>query len=145
MEENTQDNSQDVTENNEELIKCELVRVVDGDTLVITLPTGEETKARLIGVNTPESVHADESKNTVEGDIASAYTKSILSGYKYLYIELDIGTHDKYGRLLCYVYLDEFKNTMLNKLLISEGYAEPMTIEPNTKYAAEFEALQRLK
>lgn len=32
-------------------------RVVDGDTIVVDFPTGEQERVRLIGVNTPETVH----------------------------------------------------------------------------------------
>ena len=37
-----------------------VTRVVDGDTIVVAI-AGEENKVRLIGVDTPESVHPDES------------------------------------------------------------------------------------
>src|SRR2546428_4251990 len=58
-------------------------RVVDGDTLV--LGTGE--RVRLIGVNTPETVHP---KKTVEafGKEASAFTKRMVEG-KLVRLEFD--------------------------------------------------------
>ena len=45
--------------------KCEVVRVVDGDTIVVKY-NGKDEKVRLIGIDTPESVHPNESKNTVK-------------------------------------------------------------------------------
>lgn len=41
-------------------------RVVDGDTLKVDL-NGSQERVRLIGVNAPESVHPDKTKNTQEG------------------------------------------------------------------------------
>lgn len=122
------------------LTKVELQYVVDGDTVSVKL-NGDEAYIRLIGINTPESVHLDESRNTEEGREASAYTKELLSGYSSLYLEFDKGEYDDYGRILAYVWLDadtsDFNN-MLNVRLLRDGVAELMTIEPNTRYAAVF-------
>lgn len=117
----------------------EVVRVVDGDTIIVNID-GTETKIRLIGVDTPESVSTDEEKNTEEGKQASEYTTEQLTG-KSVYLEYDEGLTDTYGRTLAYVYLDDMK-TMYNKVLLQEGYAKVMTVEPNTKYAADFETLE---
>ena len=116
----------------------DVVRVVDGDTIIVNIDNNE-TRVRLIGVNTPESVHPDETKNTEEGKTASDFTKNLLKNKK-VYLEYDVDEEDDYNRTLAYVYLDD-KLTMVNKLLIEKGYAEPMTVEPNTKYALEFEFL----
>lgn len=59
----------------ETFTKAAVIRVVDGDTLVAYVD-GTEQKIRLIGIDTPESVHPDASKNTQEGIDASNYTKS---------------------------------------------------------------------
>ena len=67
-----------------ELEAVTLVRVVDGDTIVIS-KDGKEEKVRFLEVNTPESVHSDESKNNTYGDMASDYTKTKLS-YIHFYI-----------------------------------------------------------
>ena len=53
-------------------------------------------------------------------------------------IELDAEPRDRYGRLLAYVWLN---GEMLNRRLLAEGYAEPLRIAPNVRYAAEFERL----
>ncbi len=112
--------------------------VVDGDTLKIDF-NGTETKVRLIGVDTPESVHPDKTKNTNYGKIASNYTKSLIEG-KNITLEFDVSETDKYGRLLAYVYLEN--GEMLNEKLVKEGYAQIATYAPNVKYADKFKALQ---
>ena len=55
-----------------------LKRVVDGDTIIVLNKNKEELRVRLIGIDTPESVHPDADKNTAEGQLASDYTKSQL-------------------------------------------------------------------
>lgn len=113
----------------------DVVRVVDGDTVRVNI-NGEETKVRMIGVNTPESVASDESRNTPEGEVASEYTKSLLEG-KQVYLEYDEERYDKYGRTLAYIYLDDGK-TMVEELLLEGGYAEVMIIPPNDRYETRF-------
>lgn len=112
----------------------DVVRIVDGDTLVADVE-GEEIKVRLIGVNTPESVHEDESKNVPEGKDASAYIENLLKGRK-IYLVYDEDKEDDYGRTLAYVFTEDFE--FVNLLLVEEGLAECMRIEPNTRYASAF-------
>lgn len=125
------------TSNNaNELYKVEYVK--DGDTIVCNID-GESVTVRMIGIDTPESVHSDETKNVPQGDTASAYTKSLLEGKK-VYLEYDIDKTDDYGRTLAYVYLED--NTMVNSLLLEKGYAETMMIAPNVKYALKFSGIE---
>lgn len=118
----------------------EVVRVVDGDTIIVGID-GEDTRVRLIGIDTPESV-ADESvkENTEEGKEASEYTTNLLEGNT-VYLEYDQEFLDEYGRTLCYVYLHD-KSTMVNEILLKNGYARTMTIEPNTKYKERLAAAE---
>ena len=116
----------------------EVVRVVDGDTFVIEYE-GKQEKVRLIGIDTPESVHPDEEKNTEFGDEVSNYSKNILTGKEVL-LEFDVEKRDKYGRLLAYVYLD---GQMYNKILLEKGYAKIATYPPNVKYVEDFTKLQK--
>lgn len=103
-------------------------RVVDGDTVVLE-KNGYEYKVRLIGVDTPESVHLDKNKNTKEGKIASDFTKERLIGKK-VDIEFDVKPQDKYGRYLVYLYVDGIS---YNEVLLEEGMARVMMISPNVK------------
>lgn len=115
-----------------------VLRVVDGDTLQIDFD-GVTERVRLIGIDTPESVHPDASKNVEYGKIASEFTQNQLEGKK-IGLEFDVEQRDKYGRLLAYVYID---GTMFNKTLLDQGHAMVYTYPPNVKYADEFLALQQ--
>lgn len=113
--------------------------VTDGDTFKINY-NGQETKVRLIGIDTPESVHPESSKNTEYGKEAANYTKSLLEN-KTVKLEFDVSQTDQYGRLLAYVYLEN--GEMLNEKLLKEGYAQVATYAPNVKYVEKFEQLQK--
>jgi len=116
-------------------------RVVDGDTFIVNI-SGESKRVRLIGVDTPESVHPDAQKNVDYGEISSQFTKNLIEG-KSVILEFDIQKEDRYGRILAYVYLPETLE-MLNELLLSEGHAVIMTVQPNSKYVERFVELERI-
>ena len=91
---------------------------------------GKEYIVRLIGVDTPETVHPTK---TVQhfGAAASAYTKAALEA-KTVTLEADPtgDTRDRYGRLLRYVHLD---GQNFNARLIREGYAHAYRLFPFSK------------
>lgn len=132
--------------------KADVVRVVDGDTVVILL-NGQEEKVRLIGVDTPESKNNEkarrDSSKTGEsvseivklGKEAAQYTKSILPKGTKVTVETDVQPRDRYGRLLAYLYLEN--GEMVNSLIIQNGYAQVMTIPPNVKYEDLFRKLMK--
>lgn len=123
------------------LTKVKLERVIDGDTLEVSLDDVSLT-IRLIGIDTPESVHSDASRNTIWGTYASDYTKMLLENTEYLYLEYDVEPEDKYGRTLAYVWLSEDTtdlSNMLNAILLQDGYAYDKVYKPNEKYKGEFE------
>lgn len=115
-----------------------VARVVDGDTIKIEYDN-TQLSIRLIGIDTPESVHPDLSKNIPEGKIASDYTKSRLEN-KEIRLEFDVQPRDKYNRLLAYVYIDD---KMFNKELLEKGYARVATFPPNIKYVDDFKTIQK--
>lgn len=118
--------------------------VVDGDTLYIINAEGDPEKIRMIGVDTPESVHQDESRNVEEGKVASKYTNDTLTAAGSVYLAYDIEHYDDYGRTLAYVYIaTDGGYTMMQDLLLYEGMARTMTIQPNSSFADHFAAVQR--
>lgn len=123
-------------------------RVVDGDTIVVDFSTGERERVRLIGVNTPETVHP---KKPVEyyGKEASNFTKRELTG-KRVWLQMDVQVRDRYQRALGYVWLETpeegestIRRGMFNARLLLEGYGQVMTIQPNVRYADMLVKFQR--
>jgi micrococcal nuclease len=120
--------------------EAEVVRVVDGDTIVVRVTGGEE-RVRLIGVDTPESV---DPRRPVEcfGKEAAARTAELLPAGTAVRLERDVEARDRYDRLLAYVYRAD-DGTFVNRALLEDGYAQPLTIPPNVAHAADFAAAAR--
>ena len=116
------------TENQNNLY--EVVRVVDGDTVILNID-GQRTRVRLIGIDTPESVAEDKSRNVKEVKIASEYTKNLLENKK-VRLEFDDEKKDVYERKLGYVFLDD---EFINEKLLKEGMAKLYTKTTNQKYS----------
>ena len=121
------------------LVRCELERVVDGDTIIVHDPDGNRLRVRLTGINAPESVLEDESKNTEEGRDASKFMKELLADVKTVYLEYDEGRYDQYERTLAYVWIDTGSTyIMINEVMLATGHAKPVYIKPNLRYADTF-------
>ena len=132
------DDTKDEVKPNGKIKNLKVKRIVDGDTVELE-KNGKTYKVRLIGVNTPESVHLDKAKNTKEGKIASEFTKNKLTG-KTVDIEFDVSPTDKYGRYLAYLYVDGYS---YNEMLLEEGMAEVMMYAPNVKYKELYKQIEK--
>lgn len=140
-----------------ELNRAEIVYVVDGDTLCVQTDSVQgPQKVRLVGINTPESAAPEEylaetgKENTREGVDASEFVKDMLHEGDTVLLQYDEERVDKYGRLLAYVWVQEpddasdigeVSSKMLNAILLRDGYAETMSIRPNTAYKQMFETI----
>lgn len=119
--------------------QVEIVRVVDGDTVVVKFNDGTTEKVRMLLVDTPESVHPTKGSQPF-GKEASDYTKKMLAEGKKVTLEIGNPERDKYNRLLGYIWVDGIN---FNKKLIEKGYARVAYVEPpNTKYLDEFHEAQ---
>ena len=109
-------------------------RVVDGDTIIVQ----GVGRVRLIGVDTPETVHP---RRPVEcfGKEASAFTKRLLEGRR-ARLEYDRERTDRYGRTLAYVYLPN--GTFANAEIVRQGYGHAYTRFP-FRYLDEFRQHER--
>ena len=116
---------------------CLCTRVIDGDTIIVEID-GKQERVRLIGVDTPETVHPSKPVEYF-GKEASEFTKRMVEGKK-VRLEFDWQKRDKYGRLLAYVYLPD--GTFLNAEIIKQGYGFAYTRFP-FKYLEEFRQYER--
>lgn len=110
------------------------IRVIDGDTIVLE---GNE-KVRLIGVDTPETVHPNKPVEHF-GKEASEFTKRMVEGKK-VRLEHDWQRKDKYGRTLAYVYLED--GTFLNLEIVKQGYGFAYT-KYSFKFLEEFRQAEK--
>ena len=111
-----------------------VVRVVDGDTIRVEVG-GRTERVRYIGVDTPESVKPG---SPVEcfGKKASRFNARLVAGRRVRLVR-DVEERDRYGRLLAYVYRAG-DGLFVNARLARDGYATPLTIPPNVRFAERF-------
>lgn len=109
--------------------------VVDGDT-IDALIDGREERVRLIGIDTPETKRPD-SPVECYGPEATLFTESLLPAGTPIRIERDTVNRDDFGRLLGYVYRAD-DGVFVNYETIRQGFATPLSIEPNTTYVDLF-------
>src|SRR4051794_14552875 len=76
--------------------RATVVRVVDGDTIVLSFD-GHDEKVRLIGIDTPETVDPDRPVGCF-GHEASAFTTGLLPAGTAVLVERDAEARDPYGR-----------------------------------------------
>jgi micrococcal nuclease len=114
-----------------------VVRVIDGDTIVLDI-AGAPEHVRLIGIDTPETKKPD---HPVEcfGPEASARTLELLPPGTPVRLERDVEARDRFDRLLAYVYRAS-DGLFIERSLLDDGYAAPLTIAPNTAHRDELEA-----
>lgn len=137
--------------------KAKIERVVDGDTAIVSFIFDDGSKylrerVRFLGVDTPETVHPNKPVQYY-GKEASDFTKAQLTD-KTVWLQTDVGVKDRYDRMLAYVWTSEpskadledeaaIRSKMFNARLLLDGYAQLMTIQPNSKYANLFVHFQR--
>jgi len=88
-----------------------VVRVKDGDSIVILTAANRQVELRLFGIDSPE-------KGQPYGDRAKQATSRLCFGKT---VRLVPHEKDRYGRTLADVYLPD--GTSLNRTLVSQGWA----------------------
>ena len=109
---------------------------IDGDTAKFNDGT-EIMKVRFLAIDTPET---KSTKTSVEpyGKEASDYTCAKITNAKTIILEFDDNSDlkDKYDRYLAWVFVDE---NLLQKDLVTKGYAEVAYLYGDYKYTPELE------
>ena len=118
--------------------RATVVRVVDGDTVVLRI-AGRKESVRLIGVDTPETKHPTKPVECF-GPEASRHAAGLLPAGTEVLVRRDTEARDVYRRLLLYVYRAD-DGLFVNRELVAGGWAVPKSYPPNTAHAEEFAAL----
>jgi micrococcal nuclease len=116
-----------------------VLRVVDGDTIVVRDADGRVERVRYIGVDTPESVKPDTPVQCF-GHEAGVFNRRLVQG-RTVRLVPDREPRDRYGRALAFVYAGDL---LVNAELLRRGFARTLEIPPNTSKAGYFAGLERV-
>jgi len=121
------------------VIKAQVLRGVDGDTVKVRLQNNFQTSIRMLTIDTPET-HYEGKTQGHWGDVAAASLADMLKAGMVVDVVLDNEPCDGYGRILGYV---EYQRADANLAQIQRGLAFPYCIAPNwtrcVTYAVEAE------
>jgi micrococcal nuclease len=117
-----------------------VVRVVDGDTVVVAVG-GAEENVRLIGIDTPESVARDRPDECFGAEAAQRLAELLPPG-TVVRLTRDVEPRDIYDRLLAYVQREP-DGLFVNAAQVGDGYAVAKDYPPNTTYRADLERAER--
>jgi micrococcal nuclease len=124
-------------------VSVRVTHVVDGDTIDVAMPDGEEETVRYIGIDTPETVKPD-TPVQCGGPKAHTVNERMVGGRRVI-LRFDAEKRDVYGRLLAYVYLPAARAggraLFVNAELVRRGLARTLTIPPNDSFAPLFARL----
>lgn len=107
-----------------------VVRVIDGDTLVVDLDD-EEVTVRLLNVDTPETKDPDKDVECL-GPEATEFLKDALPAGSTVTLEYDVEREDRYGRTLAGVY--DAGDRLMNAEVARAGLGFPVTYGKNVKF-----------
>lgn len=113
-----------------------VVKVIDGDTIELE---GNVT-VRYLGIDAPEIAHDDKPADCFGNEARQRNAALVLGKIVKLQYEEEQKT-DRYGRVLAYVFLND--GTMVNELLVKEGYAFVLRDEKGFSYVTRFINAQR--
>lgn len=116
-----------------------VMRVIDGDTVVVYL-NGKEERVRLIGIDAPE-VHTGGETADCYADASTDQLEDLIVG-KQVRLESDPSQddRDRYDRLLRYIFLDQ---THVNLQMVREGYAYEYTYKKPYAYQQSMQSAEK--
>lgn len=121
-------------------IEVKFSECVDGDTAKFIYKKDEIT-ARFLAIDTPETVHPTKEVEAY-GKEASEYTCNKIKNAEIIKLEYDEDSDklDKYNRHLVWVFVD---GELLQKKLVSKGYASVAYLYGDYKYTDELEEVEQ--
>lgn len=112
----------------------EVVRVIDGDTLV-ALVDGDETTIRLLNIDTPETKDPNEPVQCLGPEATEFLTERLPAGTP-IELEYDEERLDRYDRTLAGVYESD---SLVNAEIAEAGLGVPVYFAPNDRFLREVE------
>ena len=103
--------------------KCEVTRVVDGDTVDVIIDCGfsilHKARVRMYGIDTPESRTRDLDEKA-RGKLASQYIQDHIDNGNEIIIKTEKDSKGKFGRILGKIFID---GKDINQSMIDEHLA----------------------
>ena len=119
-----------------------VVRVVDGDTIVVRIG-GREERVRYIGLDAPEIANAEAGPAAECGaDAAWAADERLVAGEDVV-LERDVSDRDRFRRLLRHAWLDGGGWRLIGLELVEAGAAEARSYAPDTTRDEDLAAAER--
>jgi len=109
-------------------LPCRVERIVDGDTLVCV----NLGRVRLLLIDTPEL------DQEPFGQMARDALAELVPPGSEVQLETDVQTHDRYGRLLAYLHLEDGR--IVNEEVLAMGMAVVLVYPPNIRHVDRFRA-----
>ncbi|MET3720070.1 MULTISPECIES: thermonuclease family protein [unclassified Arthrobacter] len=113
-----------------------VIRIIDGDTLVVSINNGDHT-IRLLNIDTPETKDPNQPVECL-GPQAAEYLERLLPQGTRVRLEFDAERHDKYGRTLAGVFTPD--GSLVNANIAREGMGIPVQFGGNSKFMPPVEA-----
>jgi micrococcal nuclease len=127
--------------------RARVVGHVDGDTLRLApagdsryLPLGEETKVRLLEIDTPESVDPSSPRECYSVRSSLALSAMLPLGVE-VWMKPDRQLLDPYGRTLLYLWTADGR--FVNLEMVRRGFAKAVLYEPNDEYIDDMRHAER--
>jgi micrococcal nuclease len=118
-----------------------VARIVDGDTVDVT--KGRRTLTlRLIGIDTPETVHPTEPIECFGPEATLFATRRLLGERAALEYDRSQGRLDYYDRTLAYVWTTDGEPRQFNRDVVRRGYALEYTYDDPYLWQREFQRAQ---
>jgi endonuclease YncB( thermonuclease family) len=121
------------------VLRAEVSRVFDGESIRVLLTTGDVETVRYIGLDAPGPTPSE-----CFGPEATLYNRDLTLN-RTVWIEVDELERNDSGELLAYVYLDSQGLTMVNAVMLAQGLArvqDASDASPNLRYTQIFSQLQ---
>ncbi|MBB5639891.1 thermonuclease family protein [Cryobacterium roopkundense] len=122
-----------------EPVRAVVVRVIDGDTVVMTVK-GKATRVRLLNVDTPETKDPGEPVECL-GPEASAFLTALLPQGTKVTLKYDYDRVDRYGRMLAAVFIAD--GTFVSEEIAKNGFGMAVKFGDNTAYYETVRAAQK--
>ena len=114
-----------------------VIRVVDGDTVEVERQ-GRSLTLRLIGIDTPETVHPTEPVQCFGPQASQFANRQLLGESVALEFDRSQGRIDYYGRTLAYVWTTAGRPVLFNKQAIQRGFGYEYTYDDVYAWQSEF-------